>query len=225
MGITQLLRGIIKLVKWSAVIYVATIVGLLLFNVLYDVTRPDPPRNADVIVVLGGGHSADGNLSQYSFMRMAKGFELLIEQRAPRIVFSGGVSNSGRAPIALLMADVARNMGVPNFAVGIEPSSTSTLQNALYSVGTIENLKTAIIVTDGYHLPRAWASFAWAGDHDLILERPGTLRTGDKLGFKKLAWGYAREGLAIWFNLGRVALYEVLELFGVSYQTRLDLMG
>jgi uncharacterized SAM-binding protein YcdF (DUF218 family) len=73
-----------------------------------------------------------------------------------------------------------------------------------------------ILVTDGYHLPRSWASFQWAGDFDIQLVRPGIFPDGSRLGLRALFRGYTREALAIWFNLGRLSIYEILRIWGVD---------
>jgi uncharacterized SAM-binding protein YcdF (DUF218 family) len=60
---------------------------------------------------------------------------------------------------------------VPVDDIRVEVESHSTLQNALYSRDILgpEAEQPVILVTNRYHLPRSWASFRWAGMHDITL--------------------------------------------------------
>jgi uncharacterized SAM-binding protein YcdF (DUF218 family) len=69
------------------------------------------------------------------------------------------------------MADAARAAGVPVDALRVEVESHSTLQNAIYArvILGADAEQPVILVTNRYHLPRSWASFRWAGMHDITL--------------------------------------------------------
>ena len=221
MGIKGAITLFVKLIKWPLAIYVVTIIGLIGFNIVYGITRPDTPRPADVVVVLAGGMEADGSLSRQTLLRTYRGLELLVENRATRIAFTGGKSDPAHLPSALRMANIAEQAGMPPMLIAVETQAKSTLQNAVYTVGIVDDLNSIILVTDGYHLPRAWASFKWARDKDYQLARTGTLKNGEKNHLSYLIYGYAREGIAIWYSVYKVALFHILDLFGASVQTRL----
>ena len=58
---------------------------------------------------------------------------------------------------------------MPENAITVEGASHSTLQNAIFAAD-IEDLSKAapiLLVTHRYHLPRANASFRWAGFSDI----------------------------------------------------------
>jgi uncharacterized SAM-binding protein YcdF (DUF218 family) len=225
MGIKGVIKLFLKLIKWPLAIYVLTIIGLIGFNIIYGITRPDTPRPADVVVVLAGGMEADGTLSRQTVLRTYRGLELIVENRAPRIAFTGGKSDPEHLPSAFRMANIAEQAGMPSILIAIETQAKSTLQNAVYSVGIVDDLKSIILVTDGYHLPRTWASFKWARNKDYQLARTGTLKNGDRNTLSYLIYGYAREGIAIWYSVYKVALFHTLDLFGVSVKTRLDYLN
>ena len=109
------------------------------------------------------------------------------------------------------MRDLAISLGVPASAATAESASQSTLQNALMSREVLGPRagQGVILVTDGFHLARAWASFRWAG------YRPAHLAASSAFGRQSAPdqlRRVAREALAWWFNLARVAAYEVMAL-------------
>ena len=63
------------------------------------------------------------------------------------------------------MAEQARASGVPDEALLVEPASRSTLQNALFTgdLEALDKTQPVLLVSQRFHLPRAWASFRWAG--------------------------------------------------------------
>jgi uncharacterized SAM-binding protein YcdF (DUF218 family) len=131
---------------------------------------------------------------------------------APRILFSGGGPNRA-APEAAAMRAYALEAGVPADAIETEERSRSTLQNARFSADRLGGFPDRIVlVTDGFHLPRAWASFRWAGAREIDLVRaPGF----DRVGWDGWRYHLQRETLAWWFNLARLGLVTALEAVGV----------
>ena len=115
--------------------------GFLAFNQLVRRSMP-VPEAADGIVVLTGG--AD---------RIETAMRLLTEQRAPRLLVSG----VGRG---LDVGDLARRL--PLSAEQVESitlgrTATSTLGNAAEAASWAHanRLRSLIVVTAGYHMPRA----------------------------------------------------------------------
>ena len=107
------------------------------------------------------------------------------------------------------MRELAVSLGVPAAATSVESLSQSTLQNALFSRPVLGPLADApvMLVTDGFHLARAWASFRWAGYGPVRLAAASAF--GDQPTAPADRWP-AREALAWWFNLARVAACEVI---------------
>ena len=113
------------------------------------------------------------------------------------------------------MADVALAAGVPASAVIVEPEARSTIQNAAFPFPISPRMPARIIlVSDGFHLPRAWVIFRALGAPEIDL-RATDLPLG-----QALRW-IAREGVAIWFNLWRAGLYLGGGLLGIDPDTRI----
>lgn len=151
------------LIRWTFSLAIlamwCALIGTGLFVAMYE--TPEETPSAQAIVVLGGSATNDGVLTPDSAQRMAHALSLHDAGAAPVIVLTGG----GAVPVAAIMAAEARAAGVPETALLIEAASTSTLQNALFTADfdALDKTQPIILVSQRYHLPRAWASFRWAG--------------------------------------------------------------
>jgi uncharacterized SAM-binding protein YcdF (DUF218 family) len=148
---------------------------------------PAPTHDYDVIVVLGGPVPAMRR-------RTAEGVTLYKAGRAPRILMSG----RGRKSVveAEAMAALARDAGVPMQSIFLEDRSRSTMENASFSARIMRDRgwRTALVVTDALHLPRALLAFRAAG-----VQARGSA-----------AWpGWRREALLAWLA---EAVYEAVAL-------------
>lgn len=174
-------------------------------------TRPD---RYDVAIILGGGMHADGRLKASSRSRIAAGVALY---QAGRV---DGLHMTGAGPTLALsagaaMAIYAQGEGVPPAALSIEEQSYSTLQNALFSMPRLGADDHSLLITEGFHLSRSWASFAWAGARPdalchaapLVAGAPGPGVVLDRL---------TREVLATWFNLLRGAGFSLARGLGAD---------
>ncbi len=125
---------------------------------------PTLPTDAAAIIVVSGPYAPAGRPSE-TRARVARGIALWQAGAAPLLVLSGKIYGPRGENIAAVMQDQAMAAGVPASAIRLEPSASSTLQNALFSADLLGAIKAApvIVVTHRYHLPRAWASFRWAG--------------------------------------------------------------
>lgn len=143
----------------------AAFIGTALYVAIYEV--PDEIGEAQAIVVLGGGGDGAGGMGRDTAERLATGVKLYEEGKAPLLVMTGGGEPT---IVADAMAAAARDAGVPDDAILVERASHSTLQNALFTgdLTAIDKEAPVIIVTQRYHLPRAWASFRWAGFREVI---------------------------------------------------------
>lgn len=81
-----------------------------------------------------------------------------------KIIVSGGVGHHPPSE-AEMMRRLLCKQGVPASSIILEDRSTNTLENAIFSAALMREhgLTHAIIVTDGYHMARAWLSFRHAG--------------------------------------------------------------
>jgi uncharacterized SAM-binding protein YcdF (DUF218 family) len=116
----------------------------------------DEKRPADVILVLGAAEYR-GRPSPVLKSRLDHALDLYHEGIAPRILTTGG---SGGDP-DFTEGEVGRNYlvrkGVPSEAILVEPEAETTFQSVLAAgeIMTRMNLRSCVLVTDGYHLLRA----------------------------------------------------------------------
>ena len=156
------------LIRWIFSLSVLSVwgafIGTALYVVLYQ-PQAAPPESAAIVVLAGGPGPGDQGLGVESRARFETGLALFESGAARLLVLSGG----GTPPVAEFMADEARTRGVPEDALLIENRSNSTLQNALFTsdFDRLDKSAPIILVTHRYHLPRARASFRWAGFADV----------------------------------------------------------
>lgn len=193
------------------------VLGLLvyLFGQAYTGLRvvtyadPDPIPNAATIVVLSGPWTAPDAPIGETRQRVAKGVELWQAGLASRVVMSGGGTRAINGPgDAAFMADYARSLGVPDDAIVIEPASQSTLQNAWLTarLPDVDPRQPIVLVTHRYHMPRAVASFRWAGFTDItpVAAAPAPLQSV-----------HALEGIKWPLNIARAAGASLAGAFAV----------
>ena len=98
----------------------------------------DPLRPADAIVALSGDTGP----------RTETAVDLWRHQYAPIIIFAGASQDPTSVASGQLMKREAMSLGVPEAAILVEPSSSTTEENA-------RGLTAAILVTSPYHQRRA----------------------------------------------------------------------
>ncbi len=133
--------------------------------------RPDVTY--DAVIVLGGGldPTATERSGQPEYNaapeRVLRGFELLRDGRAQRVLISGGSLDP--RPQAVIEADVLSRQlqawGIPAERIVTEGRSRNTRENALESERIIreQGWKTLLLVTSAAHMPRAAGCFAAVG--------------------------------------------------------------
>ena len=169
-----------------------------------DPDMDDIPR-ADVILCLAAGLNPDGSMGPHTRARAQRCVELYHAGKAPLIAFTGGNSTHDAPPTGQQMAAFARALGVPPHAVLAETASESPPQNALFTRPLLpDQINSALLVTDPFHLPHSWMSFRWAGFHNMSLIAPVTAQRPRAPG-----WLLHREALAIWFNALRLPAYHI----------------
>ncbi len=160
-----------RLIRWIIAIVIlsvwAALIGTALYVALYE--APETIPNGEAIVVVSGNAAKSGGLVGETKVRLDRAIELFDEGKAPRLIVSGGTVGDGTT-VADVMKEAAVAAGVPEEAITVEAASHSTLQNALFSADFEDLEKTApiLLVSHRYHLPRANASFRWAGFEDVI---------------------------------------------------------
>lgn len=125
--------------------------------------REAPDERFDAIVVLGCRVRPDGSASP-SLARRARHAARLYERGlAPTIVLTGGVGTYPPSE-ASAAAAIARAAGVPDEAMILEETSTSTEENASHAARLTE-ARRVLVVTDGYHVFRAERVFRRHFEH------------------------------------------------------------
>jgi uncharacterized SAM-binding protein YcdF (DUF218 family) len=136
---------------------------------------------------------------------------------APVVVFTGAGNDTVSAAAA--MASVAREAGMPPEAILVEPEAHSTIQNAAFGTAMLDPAPDRVIlVSDAFHLPRAWVIFRVLGDAE-----PGLYATGDTGSVPlstRVGWSL-REAVVIWVNAGRLAVYGLAGAMSVDRDTRI----
>ncbi|WP_051463201.1 YdcF family protein [Deferrisoma camini] len=134
--------------------------------------RPAARTRAEAAVVLGGAvdlqHSTADRVELYHRAeRVLEGIRLWREGRVRVIVFSGGSGDPDLpdASEAELMAVVARQMGVPDDAIWLQPRSRTTAEDAAYTVPLLRKrgIRRFFLVTTAMDMPRAVGCFRKAG--------------------------------------------------------------
>lgn len=147
------------------------IVGTIAFSHLFQ--NPDDLPQAKAIVVLSGGGARDDLPVGHTRGRVLKAVELWHAGYAPLLVMSGAgpTIEESQVPDSRGMRRLAEQEGVPTDAIIEEDRSYSTLLNAwnTAAMAEIDRTKPVILVTNRFHMPRAWASFRWAGFTNLTL--------------------------------------------------------
>ncbi|TAF35182.1 MAG: YdcF family protein [Cytophagales bacterium] len=123
-------------------------------------TATHTPYKFDAIIVLGCPAQRNGQPSTLLRARVERGVELYRKNYAPRLIFSGSAVYNQHTE-AVVMANLAMEMGVPQEAIVLETKARNTGQNAFFTTKILrERLwKSAVIVTSPYHLRRAHLHF------------------------------------------------------------------
>jgi uncharacterized SAM-binding protein YcdF (DUF218 family) len=134
----------------------------------------DPARGApDGIVVLGGGIKPDVSAARDDVVlseagaRITGGVALARRYPQARIIYSGGsgalIYREGSE--AALAVQIFESLGIPHSRIMAEEQSRNTVENAVFSmlIAMPQPGERWLLVTSGYHMPRAFGTFRRAG--------------------------------------------------------------
>ena len=146
---------------------------------------PLPQGEADAIVILSGAAEPPGpyrpvaHLGRDTYSRCRHGAWLYKNWRAVPVVVCGGLPSSapGARTLAAYMKDFLESEGVPPASIVEEGRSATTYENALFGAELLgqRQLGKIALVTDGWHMPRAAASFRARGLE--VIAAPSSLRS------------------------------------------------
>ena len=154
------LSGVALVLAVVFIVNNTTIPDLLISPLL----RPDTNGKADAIVVMGAGVVAECVPNQNAVRRVLLGARMWREGRAPIMVFTGG-SDQRSCPVAVAMARMAQDIGVPASVVHIETTSLTTRENGEHTAPLLRKLgvRRVLVVTDRLHMRRSAGTFARLG--------------------------------------------------------------
>ncbi|TAH35165.1 hypothetical protein EYC59_02455 [Candidatus Saccharibacteria bacterium] len=136
---------------WLPTVYA----NLVTRSVRYDLTRTkaaDVPQK-DVAVVFGARVYENGDLSPYLQWRVQTAVKLYDAHRVKKLLMTGDNSRKRyNEPVA--MQRYAMKLGVPKEDIVLDYAGFSTYESC-YRARDIFAVKSAVLVTQGYHLPRA----------------------------------------------------------------------
>ncbi|MEM1362566.1 MAG: YdcF family protein [Pseudomonadota bacterium] len=123
---------------------------------------PHPEKTA--IIVMGAAVWEGGVPSPTLKRRIAAAAECYHQGRAPWVIATGGLGRFAPSEAEVVRSELVA-VEVPYEAVLLEDRATSTFENALFSIELMRkrDLQRAMIVSDGYHLPRAVMTFRMLG--------------------------------------------------------------
>jgi len=122
-------------------------------------------RKADVIVVLGGGIDEGRYLSLVSSHRLLRGTQLYFEGKAKKILLSGGDPGKAGVAEAMVMAQEARRLNIPEQDIIIEKHSNRTHEQAgeIKKIAKSQRWENLLLVTSYSHMKRSLMAFERAG--------------------------------------------------------------
>lgn len=162
--------------KFAIALALPSLLALLAFLFPKQVLTVDNgPVTADAMVVLGGG----------SPERPQRAAELFQAGEASKIIVSGRGDG-------LVNKQLLKKLGVPENAIIVEDRSTSTFENAQFSIPLLRQMgaKRVVVVTSWYHSRRALATFKHLAPDLQFYSRPAYLGYDTKN--RKIIRGYMR---------------------------------
>lgn len=126
--------------------------------------RAQSPAPVDAVIVLGAALAGPGVPGPALIRRLKHGIALFRRCGAKHLVLSGGVVQATPAE-AVVMQALARADGIADACIIVEDQSRNTFENGVYCGRLMrENgWLRVVIVTDGFHLPRALLVFRCLG--------------------------------------------------------------
>jgi uncharacterized SAM-binding protein YcdF (DUF218 family) len=188
--------------KWLVAIALLAAVGFVSLNVLrvsreiQQESRVDEAQPADAIIVLGAAEYR-GHPSPVLEARLNHALILYLKGLAPRVITTGG---AGGDPVftegSVGRAYLTRH-GVPAEAIVVEREGESTAQSvaAVAEIMRRMNLRSAIVVSDGYHIFRVKKMLESSG-----LKVYGSPRPSNSPGEWQARWQDVRQaiGYLLW---------------------------
>jgi vancomycin permeability regulator SanA len=118
-------------------------------------------RATDVAMILGAGITADRRPSDVLQARIERGVELYTAGKVRKLVMSGDNSRENYDEVSVMKREAVR-LGVPRSDVILDYAGFRTLDSCV-RLRKVFGQSHAIVVSQGFHLPRAIHLCRWAG--------------------------------------------------------------
>jgi uncharacterized SAM-binding protein YcdF (DUF218 family) len=188
---------------WRAALVAALLVAAYLALVAKQIREQsniDEARPADVIIIMGAAEYR-GRPSPVLKARLDHGLDLYRQKLAPRILTTGGAGGDPVFTEGEVGRDYLVRRGVPSEAILLEDEGESTMHSIAAAAEIMRrmNLKSCLVVSDGYHIFRAKKMLEFRG-----LNVYGSPRPSEPKGTWRERWLYIRQ--AIGYVLWRVGV-------------------
>lgn len=163
---------------WIVVVAAVVAASLLLYNTAQIMSEAgvDELHDADAIVVFGAAEYV-GHPSPVYRARLDHAYELFERGLAPVIITTGGAGKDPRYSEGQVGRDYLESRGVPDVNLIAETQGDNT-EESVQRVTTIlraNDMHSALLVSDAYHLYRAKQMMVRAGVQVYISPRPGSV--------------------------------------------------
>jgi uncharacterized SAM-binding protein YcdF (DUF218 family) len=194
-----------SLIIAAAAVLLIAIAGLgaNLLSVATDIRRQsdmDEARPADVILVLGAAEYR-GRPSPILEARLNHALFLYLQGLAPRIITTGGAGGDPRFTEGEVGRAYLSRHGIPSEAIIVESEGETTVHSTAAAAEIMRrmNMRSCIVVSDGYHIYRVKRMLQFEGIDVYGSPRPSAPHHG-----WRQEWVYMRQAIA--FDLWRVGI-------------------
>ena len=151
-----------RLLRWGTGL--VALVGIVAATAICLVGVHDDIHRSDVAIVLGSKVTEEGTPSVHLALRLDRALALYQAGIVPRIIVSGGPGVAGHSEPAV-MRDYLIARGVPAGAIISDPAGINTAATAhsALTLMTQRGFRSALIVTEYFHMPRTRLAFARQG--------------------------------------------------------------
>ena len=148
--------------RFISIVVALAFIGTI--SVVVDGLR-DEVHVSDVGVVLGSKVMPDGTPSDRLRARLDKAAELYRQGMFNRLIVSGGTGIEGFNEALVMAAYLADRQSIPRTAILLDEHGNTTEATALNSAAIMKanNLKSALVVTQFFHVPRSRYALHRAG--------------------------------------------------------------
>lgn len=143
------------------VLFSATLIYCVLLFHLASRSTESSLLRSDAVLILGTASYKDCRINPCLVTRVEKGIEVYNKGTADVLIFSGG--NETGPPFANeaeTMEKIARDRYILPESIELEKRATSTYENVLFTKELMmeRDLQSVILITEGFHMPRAVAT-------------------------------------------------------------------